>query len=273
MRQFYGLDKPVYVRYGQWFWNLLQLNLGKSWVYGEPVWELIKSRLPVTLFLGLSGFVLTYLVCIPLGVWKAVKHGSTFDFASSAVIFIGFCIPGWALGTALLVLFGGGSFWNVFPLGGFRPDDWNSLDLAHKVTSQLYYMALPVFCYVIGEFARLTILTKNAMLENLHQEYVRTALAKGLSRKRVIFGHALRNSLIPVASGIGHQASLIVLGSFLIEKAFNIPGMGFLGYEALTKRDYPVAIGILVVASLVMLVGNLVSDLAYAVADPRIRFQ
>jgi len=275
MRQYYGLDKPVHVRYAQWFWNVLHLDLGKSWVYRQPVWDVIKSRFPISIFLGLTGFLLSYLVCIPLGVWKAVKHGSKFDFASSMIVFVGYCIPGWALGTGLLVLFGGGSFWNIFPLGGFRPDNsvWESLGFFQKVLSQLHYMALPVFCYMIGEFARLTILTKNAMIETLSQDYIRTAFAKGLSGKRVIFGHALRNSLIPIATGLGHQISLILAGSFLIEKAFNIQGMGYLGYEALIKRDYPVALGILVISSLLMLVGNLLSDFFCAAADPRVRFQ
>jgi microcin C transport system permease protein len=273
LRQYYGLDKPLHVRYAQWLWNLLHLNLGDSWIYQEPVWDVIKSRFPVSIFLGLTGFILSYVVCIPLGVWKAVKHGTKFDFASSVVIFIGYCVPGWALGTALLVLFGGGSFWDIFPLGGFRPSDWDSLTVLQKIVSQFHYMALPVFCYMVGEFARLTILTKNSMLETLGQDYIRTAFAKGLSERRVVFGHALRNSLIPIATGLGHQISLILAGSFLIEKAFNIDGMGFLGYEALFKRDYPVALGILVVSSLLMLLGNLLSDILCAAVDPRVRFE
>jgi len=273
MRKFYGLDKPVHVRYAEWLWNVVHLDLGKSYMYRAPVWDMIKSRFPISIFLGLTGLVLSYLVCVPLGVWKAVKHGSTFDFFSSLVIFLGYCIPGWALGTALLVLFGGGSFWAIFPLGGFRPDNWKSLAFFGKVTSQIHYMILPVFCYMVGEFARLTILTKNSLLENLSQDYIRTAFAKGLGEKRVIFRHAFRNSLIPIATGLGHQISFILAGSFLIEKAFNINGMGYLGYEALLKRDYPVALGILVISSLLMLFGNLLSDVLYAVVDPRIRFQ
>jgi microcin C transport system permease protein len=273
MRQYYGLDKPLHVRYAMWLWNVLRLDLGNSLVNQEPVWDVIKSRFPVSIFLGLTGFLLSYIVCIPLGVWKAVKHGSAFDFASSVVIFVGYCIPGWALGTGLLVLFGGGSFWNIFPLGGFRPENWDSLDFPHKIVSQLYYMALPVFCYMIGEFARLTILTKNSMIETLSQDYIRTAFAKGLTGKRVVLGHALRNSLIPIATGLGHQLSLILAGSFLIEKAFNIRGMGLLGYESLRERDYPVALGILVISSLLMMLGNLLSDFFCAVVDPRVRFE
>jgi microcin C transport system permease protein len=273
LQRYYGFDKPIYVRYGKWLWNVLHLDLGRSYVYQDPVWDVIKARFPVSIFLGLTGFTLSYLVCIPLGVWKAVKHGSKFDFVSSLVVFLGYSIPGWALGTALLVLFGGGSFWNVFPLGGFRPDNWEYLGFFEKITQQIYYMFLPVLCYMIAEFATLTILTKNSLMENLGQDYVRTAFAKGLNERRVIFVHALRNSLIPLATGFGTVFSLILAGSFLIEKVFNIDGMGFLGYNAILQRDYPVALGILVVSSLLMLIGNIASDIVYVIVDPRIRFK
>jgi len=273
MRRYYGFDKPVHVRYAQWLWNLLHLDLGRSYIYQDPVWDVIKSRFPVSIFLGLTGFFLSYLVCIPLGVWKAIRHGSRFDFASSVVVFLGYSVPGWALGTALLVLFGGGSFWSVFPLGGFRPADWEFLGFFDKIVTQLHHMFLPVLCYMIGSFATLTILMKNSLLENLGQDYVRTAFAKGLSEHRVIFVHALRNSLIPIATGLGHVISLILAGSFLIEKVFNIDGMGYLGYTSILQRDYPVALGILVISSLLMLVGNILSDMIYVIVDPRIRFQ
>ena len=273
MKKFYGFDKPIHIRYFTWLWNVLHLDLGRSYTYQDPVWDVIKSRFPVSIFLGLTGFVLSYLVCVPLGVLKAVRHRSTFDFFSSVVVFLGYSIPGWALGTALLVLFGGGSFWSVFPLGGFRPDNWEYLSVGQKIVEQARYMALPVFCYMVGEFATLTILTKNSLMENLSQDYVRTAFAKGLRKRRVIFVHALRNSMIPIATGIGHVFSLILAGSFLIEKVFNIDGMGFLGYNAILQRDYPVALGILVISSLLMLVGNILSDIVYAVVDPRIRFK
>lgn len=273
IRRYYGFDKPVHVRYGLWLWNVLHLDLGRSYIYQDPVWDVIKSRFPISIFLGLTGFILSYVVCIPLGVLKAVRHGSTFDFMSSVVVFLGYAVPGWALGTALLVLFGGGSFWNVFPLGGFRPDNWEYLSVWGKITGQLYHMALPVFCYMVGAFATETILTKNSLMENLGQDYVRTAFAKGLSERRVIFVHALRNSLIPLVTGLGHAISLILAGSFLIERVFNIDGMGYLGYTAILQRDYPVALGILVISSLLMLIGNILSDIIYALVDPRIRFQ
>ncbi len=273
IRRYYGFDKPVYVRYGKWLWNVLHLDLGTSYIYQDPVWDVIKSRFPISIFLGLTGFVLSYLVCIPLGVIKAVRHGSRFDFVTSVIVFLGYAVPGWALGTALLVLFGGGSFWALFPLGGFRPDNWEYLSTWGKITGQLYHMALPVFCYMVGAFATETILTKNSLMENLGQDYVRTAFAKGLSERRVIFVHALRNSLIPLVTGLGNAISLILAGSFLIERVFNIDGMGYLGYTAILQRDYPVALGILVIGSLLMLIGNILSDIIYALVDPRIRFQ
>jgi microcin C transport system permease protein len=273
IRRYYGFDKPIHVRYGMWLWNVLHLDLGRSYVYQDPVWDVIKSRFPISIFLGLTGFFLGYLVCVPLGVLKAVRHGSRFDWISSVVVFLGYAIPGWALGTALLVLLGGGSFWDVFPLGGFRPDNWEYLSVWGKITGQLEHMALPVLCYMVGAFATLTILTKNSLMENLSQDYVRTAFAKGLSERRVIFVHALRNSLIPIVTGLGHAISLVLAGSFLIEKVFNIDGMGYLGYTAILQRDYPVALGILVISSLLMLVGNILSDIIYAFVDPRIRFR
>jgi microcin C transport system permease protein len=273
IRQYYGFDKPVHVRYGLWLWNLAHLNLGNSYVYQDPVWDVIKSRFPVSLTLGLTGFLLSYMVCVPLGVLKAVKHGSKFDLVSSALVFMGYAIPGWALGTALLVLFGGGSFWSIFPLGGFRSDNWDYLSFGEKIADQVYHMFLPVACYMIGGFATLTILTKNSLMESLSQDYVRTAFAKGLHQRRVIFVHALRNSLIPIATGLGHVFSLVLAGSFLIEKVFNIDGMGYLGYTSILQRDYPVALGILVISSVLMLIGNIISDIIYAVVDPRIRFK
>jgi microcin C transport system permease protein len=273
LRRFYGFDKPLHIRYLNWLWNVIRLDLGTSYVYQDPVWDVIRTRFPVSIFLGLTGFLLSYLVCIPLGVMKAVHHRSKFDFFSSFIVFLGYSVPGWALGTALLVLFGGGSFWSVFPLGGFRPDNWEFLSFGEKVVGQLRHMFLPVLCYMVGSFATLTILTKNSLLENLGQDYVRTAFAKGLDERRVIFVHALRNSLIPLATGLGHVFSLVLAGSFLIERVFNIDGMGYLGYTSILQRDYPVALGILVIGSLLMLVGNILSDVIYAAIDPRIRFK
>jgi len=273
MKKYYGFDLPIHLRYLRWLKNLMSLNLGKSYVYAEPVFDVIISRFPISIYFGLIGFTLTYIVCVPLGIAKAVKNGSTFDFTSSVIVFMGYSIPGWALGGLMLVLLGGGSFWDVFPLGGFRSDDFEYLTFPEQVLDQVHHTILPVLAYLVGAFATLTILTKNSIIENLSQDYVKTAFAKGLSEKRVIFGHVFRNSMIPLATGLGHALSLVLAGSILIEKVFNIDGMGLLGYKSILNRDYPVTMGILVISSLLMLIGNIISDILYAIIDPRIRFK
>lgn len=273
LTRFYGFDKPIHERYVIWIGNLLKFDLGKSYVYDEPVWDVIKSRFPVSIYFGLIGFILTYIICVPLGVYKAVKNGSTFDFTTSALVFIGYAIPGFAFGALMLVLFGGGSFWDFFPLGGFRSEDWESLPLFEKITDQIHHTILPVLSYLIGSFATLTILTKNTVIENLSQDYVRTAFSKGLSERKVIFGHALRNSLIPIATGLGNAISLVLAGSILIERVFNINGIGLLSFQSIEQRDYPVVMGILVISTLLLLIGNIISDMIYALVDPRIRFK
>jgi len=273
LTKFYGFDKPIHERYLIWVGNLMKLDLGRSYVYAEPVWDVITSRFPVSIYFGLIGFILTYLICVPLGVYKAVKNGSTFDFLSSALVFIGYAIPGFAFGAMTIVFFGGGSFLDWFPLGGFRSDNFDDLSFGQKVWDQLHHTFLPVLAYMIGSFATLTILTKNTVIDNLGQDYIRTAFSKGVSERKVIFGHALRNSMIPIATGLGHFLSLVLAGSFLIEKVFNINGMGLLGYTSIVQRDYPVVMGILVISTLLLLIGNILSDIIYAIVDPRIRFK
>jgi len=272
LEEHFNLDKPFFVAYGYWLWDVLHFDLGVSYKYNEPVIDTITSRFPVSIYFGLIGFLLAYLVCIPLGVMKAVKHGSVFDFGSSAIVFMGYSIPGFALGALLLVLFGGGSFWNVVPLGGFRDPQWATFSMWHKITDQLHHTILPVLSYAVGSFATLTVLMKNSLMENLGQDYVRTAFAKGLSEKRVIFGHTLRNSLIPITTGLGSAIGLVMAGSYLIEKVFNINGIGYLGYTSIIERDYAVVLGILVINTLLVLVGNILSDVLYVLVDPRIRF-
>jgi microcin C transport system permease protein len=272
LKKQFRFDKPIPVRYMLWLNDLVHLNLGKSYKYNEPVWDVIRSRFPVSIYFGLIGFTLSYLVCVPLGVLKALRHGSRFDFVTSAIVFIGYSIPGWALGAVLLVLFGGGSFFDVFPLGGFRSEGWSEMSLIGKITDQLHHTFLPVLCYMVGSFATLTVLMKNSLLENLGQDYVRTAFAKGLSEQRVVFLHAMRNSLIPIATGLGHAISLVMAGSYLIEKVFNINGIGYLGFDAVVERDYAVVMGILVINTFLTLTGNIISDVFYVLIDPRIRF-
>ena len=272
LKEHFNLDKPFFVAYGYWLWDLLHLDLGTSFKYNQPVIEVITSRFPISIYFGLIGFFLAYAICIPLGVMKAVKHGSGFDLLSSMTVFVGYSIPGWALGGLLLVLFGGGSFFDVFPLGGFRSENWGELSLWGQITDQVHHTILPVMAYMVGSFATLTILMKNSLMENLGQDYVRTAFAKGLSERTVIFGHTLRNSLIPICTGLGHAIGIIMAGSYLIEKVFNINGIGYLGYTSIVDRDYAVVMGILVINTLLVLVGNIISDVLYVLVDPRIRF-
>jgi microcin C transport system permease protein len=255
--------------------GILTGNLGKSYTYLKPVTEVMKPRFKISLFFGLTGIFLSYLICIPLGIKKALNHGSVFDFGSSVAIFMAYSIPGWALGGVLLVLFGGGSFWDFFPLGGFHSpiEIWEEMTLLEKVVDQVHHMILPVIAWSIGSFATMTVLMKNSLLENLSQDYIRTAFAKGLKEKRVVWLHAMRNSVIPIASGIGHILGVVIAGSYFIERVFNIDGFGRLAYEAILSRDYPITMGFLVVVVLLRLIGNIISDLALAMVDPRIRFK
>ena len=297
IKEAYGFDKPWHTRYFYWLSKAVRLDLGKSSKTTETVTSMIASRFPVSIYFGLLGFVLSYLVCIPLGIIKAIRHGSAFDVMSSATVFIGYAIPGFVLGTVLLVLLGGGSFWNVFPLGRFRTvayDDlpsvvqslepreevtdefdefyWEKMSFLGKALDQLWHTALPLLSYMVGSFAVLTVLMKNSMMENLGQDYVRTAFAKGLNERRVMFLHVLRNSLIPISTGLGHAIGLIMAGSYLIEKVFDIDGIGLLGYKSLVGLDYNLAMGILMINALLTLLGNILSDVIYAIVDPRIRF-
>lgn len=247
-------------------------DFGKSYKYDKPVLTLIRERLHISAYFGIIGFILTYLVCIPLGVMKAVRHGQNFDFATSTLIFLGYAIPDFALGVLLLTLFGGGSFWDVFPLGGFRSLDWDTLSTGGKILDQLHHTVLPVICWMVGSFATLTMLMKNSLMENLNLDYVRTAYAKGLPSNTVIYKHALRNSLIPIATGVGHIIGVFLAGSYLLEKVFNIDGLGMLGYRSIVETDYPIFLGFLVINMLVLMVGNIISDMLYAAIDPRIQF-
>ncbi len=255
------------------FSGVLTGNLGNSYTYREPVSQLIIDRLHISAYFGIIGFILSYFISIPMGIYKAVHHNSLFDLSSSVFIFIGYAIPGFALGALLLVYFGGGSFWNLIPLGEFRSANFEQLSYWGKILNQLHHTIAPVIAYTIGSFATLTVLMKNSLIENLSQDYVRTAFAKGLSEKRVIFLHAVRNSLIPLATGIGGLIGFFLAGSYLIEKTFNIDGIGLLSYRAIIERDYPIALGFLVIGSVIRLLGNLISDISYAIIDPRIRFK
>lgn len=268
----FGLDKPFYIAYFYWLGDVLRGDFGKSYKYNEPVLGLIVARFPVSFYFGIIGFTLAYSICVPLGIAKAIRHSSVFDITSSALVFVGYSVPGWALGAVLLVLLGGGSMWDVFPLGGFRSENWNELSMLGKVVDQVHHTVLPVIAYGVGSFATLTVLMKNSLMENLGADYVRTAFAKGLPERRVLLLHALRNSLIPICTGLGHALSYLMAGSYLIEKVFNIDGVGYLGFTSIVERDYAVVMGILVINTSLNLFGNIMSDVLYVLVDPRIRF-
>jgi microcin C transport system permease protein len=248
----------------------------ESYKYNNrTAWELISERFPVSLMFGMTGFVLSYLVCIPLGIAKALRHGSRFDLASSVAVFVGYAIPPLAFGMVLKMLLCGTveGLFDIFPISGYRSDGSEGLSAWGQFADLSWHMALPVLCYVIGDFAILTLLMKHSMLDQIGQDYVRTVLAKGGSLRRAVWGHALRNSLIPIATGFGSILTLMFAGSVVIEQVFEIPGMGKLGLEALVGRDYAVFMGILSVTSILSLFGNILSDFCYVLIDPRIDFR
>jgi microcin C transport system permease protein len=234
---------------------------------------LIVSKLPVSISLGMWTFFIVYLTCIPLGIAKAVRDGTPFDIASSTVILVGYAIPGFVLGIMLLVLFGGGSFWDVFPLRGLVSDNWEDLSLLGKISDYLWHITLPVISLVVGSFAIMTMLTKNSFIEELRKQYVLTARAKGLLQSRVLYRHVFRNAMIPLVTGF--PAAFIgafFTGSILIETIFSLDGLGLLSYDSIMKRDYPVVLGTLYLFTLLGLVAKLVTDLCYVLIDPRIQF-
>ena len=270
LRAYYGFDKPVVVGYFEWLGKVLALDLGTSTRYSEPVWDIIRDRFPISIFYGVATLILTYGVCVPLGFVKAIRHNTAFDNLSSAVVFIGYAVPSYVVGITLLTVFAANLEW--FPLGGFVSEDFDDLGGMEKVADVVRHAILPLTAYMAGSFAVTTLLMKNSLMDNLAAEYVRTAVAKGMAFRRAVFAHALRNSLIPIATSFGNNITLIVTGSFLIERIFDIDGFGLLGFESLLERDYPVVMGVLVVSSLLFLVGNILSDICVALVDPRVHF-
>ena len=274
LKEMYGFDKPAHERFFDMVVNYATFDLGDSYFQHQSVVELVISKLPVSISLGIWTFLITYLTCIPLGIAKAVRDGTTFDFVTSTLILVGFAIPGFVLGIALLVLFGGGSFWDVFPLRGLVSDNWDELPWYAQVTDYLWHMVLPITCMVIGNFAMMTMLTKNSFLEEIRKQYVLTARAKGLTENVVLYKHVFRNAMIPLITGF--PAAFIgafFTGALLIETVFSLDGLGLLSYEAVLKRDYPVVLGTLYIFTLLGLIAKLLSDLCYVVIDPRIQFE
>ncbi|NDD91074.1 ABC transporter permease subunit [bacterium] len=272
LKKQYGFDKPVHVRYGIWLKNLATLDFGRSFTHEEPVIDVILRKMPVSIQFGIVSFILSYLVCIPLGILKAVKNGEKFDTGTSVLLFMGYSTPSFMLAILLIVLFGGGSFFDWFPINGLVSDGYESLGFFEKIGDRTSHFIMPLICYMIGSFTTLTVLMKNSMLEEVKRDYVRTARSKGLPERQVLFKHALRNALIPLATGLGHFLSVFFAGSLLIETIFGLDGMGWLGYSSILSRDYNVIMGLLVIESFLYLIGNIVSDFLYVAIDPRIDF-
>ena len=271
IKSLYGFDKPPTERFWMMLKQFAQFDLGKSFFYPKDVWHLIKEKLPVSISLGLWTFFLSYLVSVPLGIAKAVRAGTRFDALTSLLVLVGYAIPGFVLGVALLVIFGGQLQW--FPLRGLTSSNWEQLSWGAKVVDYLWHIALPVTASVLGSFAVITMLTKNAFLEEIRKQYVLTARAKGLAENRVLYRHVMRNALIPLVTGF--PAAFIgafFTGSLLIETLFSLDGLGLLSYEAVIRRDYPVVLGTLYLFTLMGLVTKLISDLCYLWVDPRVRF-
>lgn len=274
LKALYGFDKPAHERFFEMLRNYLTFNLGDSYFHHQSVLSLVVSKLPVSISLGLWTFFLTYLISIPLGIAKAVRDGSPFDVVTSTIILVGYAIPGFMLGIALLVLFGGGSFWDVFPLRGIVSDNWQELSLWGKITDYLWHMTLPIIASVVGSFAVMTMLTKNSFLEEIRKQYVLTARSKGLSERAVLYKHVFRNALIPLITGFpGAFIGAFFTGSLLIETIFSLDGLGLLSYESVLKRDYPVVMGTLYLYTLLGFLAKLLSDLSYVWVDPRIQFE
>ena len=268
----YGFDKPVLTRYGIWLKNLSTLDFGDSFKYEEPVTGLIISKFPVSMTFGIISFILSYLICIPLGVYKAIKNGSNFDRASSLILSAAYSIPPIILGIMLLVFFAGASYFNWFPIGGVFSDNYSELTTWGKFLDRAHHFVLPLICYMVGSFTYLTFMMKNSLLDVIKLDYVRTAKAKGLPDRVVYMKHALRNALIPIITGMSDILTIFFTGSILIEKIFNLDGMGLLSFTAVSARDYNVLMGLIFLEALLMLIGRLFSDLLYVVVDPRIDF-
>jgi len=273
LKKLYGFDKPVHERFFNWCYKLFTFQFGESYFYHRKVIDLVIDKLPVSVSLGIISFLLTYLICIPLGIAKAVRAGSLFDVFSSVIVLLGYSIPGFVLGIFLIVLFAGGSFFDFFPVRGLVSDNFDQLGTWEKIKDYFHHLFLPVVCMTIGSFAVMTNLTRNTVMEHISQLYVLTARSKGLRERVVIWKHVLRNAMIPLVTGFaGGFLTMFFGASMLIETLFSLDGLGLLSYESVIKRDYPVVMANLFFFSLLFVIGNLLSDIMYVLIDPRISF-
>lgn len=274
LEQQFGFDRPAHERFLHMMRRYLVFDFGKSFYRDRPVLGLLLEKLPVSISLGLWTTLLVYLISIPLGVRKAVRDGSSFDVWTSAAVVVGYAIPGFLFAILLVVLFAGGSFLDLFPLRGLTSENWAELSWPQRVLDYLWHITLPVAALVISGFAGLVMLTKNSFLEEINKQYVATARAKGLTRRRVLYGHVFRNAMLVVIAGFpGAFAGILFTGSLLIEVIFSLDGLGLLGFEAAINRDYPVMFGTLYIYTFVGLLLNIITDLTYVAVDPRIDFE
>ncbi|MEO4048990.1 microcin C ABC transporter permease YejB [Pseudomonas sp. CAU 1711] len=274
IEKMYGFDKSAPERFWLMISSYAQLDFGQSFFRDASVIDLILEKMPVSISLGLWSTLITYLVSIPLGIAKATRHGSGFDVWTSSAIIVGYAIPGFLFAILLIVLFAGGSYWDWFPLRGLTSSNFDQLSLGGKILDYFWHLALPVTALVIGSFATLTLLTKNSFLDEIGKQYVVTARAKGLTNRRVLYGHVFRNAMLIVVAGFPAAfLGIFFSGSMLIEVIFSLDGLGLLGFESIVNRDYPVVFGTLFIFSLFGLLAKLLSDLMYTLIDPRIDFE
>ncbi len=267
----FGFDKPPYERFIKMIGNYLTFDFGKSYFRDQSVVSLVASKLPVSISLGLWTTFLVYLISIPIGVSKAVRDGSAFDICTSAVVVVAYAIPSFLFALFLIVVFAGGSFWNIFPLRGLTSDNWHMLGFFGKMTDYFWHLTLPIIAMVMGGFAKLTLLTKNSFLEEIHKQYVTTARAKGLTENRILYGHVFRNAMLIVIAGFPTAfIHILFTSSLLIEVLFSLDGLGLLGFEAAMSRDYPVMFGALYMFTLLGMALHLIGDLMYMIVDRRI---
>jgi len=270
----FGFDKPPLERFFMMLWNYARFDFGQSYFRDISVLDLILEKMPVSISIGLWVTLLSYLISIPLGIRKAVKDGSSFDTWTSAIVIIGYAIPGFLFAILLMVLFAGGSFFDWFPLRGLTSDNWEQLSWPARILDYFWHITLPLTALVLSAFATTTLLTKNSFLDEIRKQYVVTARAKGLSERRVLYGHVFRNAMLIVIAGFpGAFISAFFTGSLLIENIFSLDGLGLLGYKSLLDRDYPVVFANLYIFSLIGLFVSLLSDLMYTWVDPRIDFE
>ncbi|MBC6415148.1 MAG: ABC transporter permease subunit [Bdellovibrionales bacterium] len=270
LKKQYGFDKPLPVQYAIWLKNAITFNFGYSFIYDEPVTDLILERIPISLQFGVISFILTYLVCIFLGVKMAVNKNSNFDLSASVILVILYSIPPLMLGILLKVFMAGQ--WNLFPIGDLYSDMYFEKNTWGRLIERIHHFILPMLCYMVGSFTVLTQFMKNNFLEELSKDYVRTAQAKGLPKKAVYYKHVLRNALVPIATSFGSIFGIFLAGSLIIEKIFNIQGIGLLAFNSAVARDYNVIMALIFIQSLIFILGRIVSDLAYILIDPRIDF-